>query len=50
MQAVYKYHSFGLFREQKRLLIEESNCWWSAAPLFLWALQGPGMAYNAHHS
>lgn len=35
MQPVYKYRSLGLFREQKKLLIEESYCLQSEAPLFL---------------
>lgn len=35
MQPVYKYRSLGVFREQKKLLIEESYCLQSEAPLFL---------------
>lgn len=35
MHPVYKYRSLGLFCEQKRLLIEESHCLRSVAPLFL---------------
>lgn len=47
---VYKYHSLRLFHEEKKLLIEESYCLQSEAPLFLQALQGPGMADNGSHS
>lgn len=50
MQPVYKYRSLGLFREQKKLLIEESYCLQSEAPLFLQALQGLGRPDNAAHS
>lgn len=50
MQPVYKYRSLGLFREQKKLLIEESYCLQSEAPLFLSALQGLGRPDNAAHS